>query len=393
MSAIACVILILGAAGHVVLWVALVNRIHALGIHRVWVDLLTLLCGIMLAALPLGIAAVLAGIISTESGTPTSIIPRTVWTYLTLCAAVLIVTTTQRAIWLCNPERRGALLSNHTEAVTMSDTNELLSPGIPTWLGKLPGNEVLNVCVQHRTIIIPRLTHSSEPLRIAQLTDLHMSGRLTRPYFERVVEETNALNPDFVAITGDIVERQQCIDWLPQTLGRLKAPAGVYFVLGNHDLHVDVNRLKAALSDLGLIHLGADCRELTIRGMPVVLGGNERPWFKTASNFGTCQTHDESGLPLRILLAHSPDEFGWAQAQSVDLMLAGHLHGGQVRVPMFGAIFSPSLRGVRYASGVFSAAGTVMHVSSGTGSLTPLRYYCAPEISLLTLAPRSEQSV
>jgi 3',5'-cyclic AMP phosphodiesterase CpdA len=49
------------------------------------------------------------------------------------------------------------------------------------------------------------LTHSSEPLRIAQLTDLHMSGRLTRPYFERVVEETNALNPDFVAITGDIV--------------------------------------------------------------------------------------------------------------------------------------------------------------------------------------------
>src|SRR5262249_37177637 len=71
-----------------------------------------------------------------------------------------------------------------------------------------------------------------------------------------------------------------------------------------------------------------------------------------------------------------------------DLMLAGHLHGGQVRVPMFGAIFSPSLRGVRYASGVFSAAGTVMHVSSGTGSLTPLRYYCPPEISLLTLAPR-----
>lgn len=388
MSAIACVILTLGAAGHVVLWVALVNRIHALGIHRAWVDLLTLLCGIMLAGLPLGIAAVFAGFISAVPGALTSIILRLVWTYLTLCAAVLIVTTTQRAIWLFNPERRGALLSNHSEPVTMPATTEFLSPGISSWLGRLPGNEVLNVCIQHRTITIPRLTHSPAPLRIAQLTDLHMSGRLTRAYFERVVEETNALEPDLVAITGDIVEREQCIDWLPQTLGRLKAGAGVYFVLGNHDLHVDVKRLRAALADLGLVHLGTACRELTIRGMPVVLGGNERPWFKTASNFGPYPIHDESGLPLRILLAHSPDEFAWAQTQSVDFMLAGHLHGGQVRVPMFGAIFSPSLRGVRYASGVFSAAGTVMHVSSGTGSLTPLRYYCPPEIALLTLASR-----
>jgi predicted MPP superfamily phosphohydrolase len=387
MSPVAYVILALGAAGHVVLWVALVNRIHALGIHRVWIDLLTLLCGVMLAALPLAVVATLAGFIPIETGSLSHLISQLAWTYLTLCAAVLVVTTTQRTIWFYNPERRGALVSNHTAPVATERTTELLAAGVASWLGRLPRNEVLSICVQHRTIAIPRLSRAAEPLRVAHLTDLHMSGRITRPYFERVVEETNALNPDIIAITGDIVERGPCIDWLPQTLGRLKAPGGVYFVLGNHDLHVDVGRLKAELAGLGLIHLGAECRELTIRGLPVVLGGNERPWFKTASNFDQVSMRDECGLPLRILLAHSPDQFAWAQARGVDFMLAGHLHGGQVRVPIFGAILSPSLRGVRYACGVFAARGTVMHVSCGIGSLTPLRYNCPPEISLLTLVP------
>src|SRR5262249_33838213 len=190
------------------------------------------------------------------------------------CAAVLIVAAIQRGMWPCNPERRGALVTNHTSQAAMGDASEpLLAPGIPSWLGKLPGNEVLKLCIQHRTIAIPRLSHSVEPLRIAHLTDLHMSGRITRPYFQRVVEETNNLGADIIAITGDIVEREPCIDWLPQTLGRLRAESGVYFVLGNHDRHVDVNRLKAALTGVGLIHLGANCRELTIRGLSVILGG------------------------------------------------------------------------------------------------------------------------
>jgi predicted MPP superfamily phosphohydrolase len=212
-----------------------------------------------------------------------------------------------------------------------------------------------------------------------------MSGRILRGYFERVVEETNALNADIIAITGDIVEREHCIDWIPETLGRLRATAGVYYVLGNHDRHVDTNRLKSALGRAGLVHLGADCIPLSIRGMAIILGGNELPWFKPASNFESVPRHDESGTPLRVLVAHSPDEFRWAQARDVDLMLAGHLHGGQVQLPLFGAIFSPSRYGVRYAHGVFTSGNTVMHVSRGISSLTPLRYNCLPEISLLVL--------
>ena len=386
MSPIACVILALGAIGHVVLWVALVNRTHAFGIQRRWIDLITAICGIMLASLPLLIVAVLAGFVPAEVTPLSSVASRIVWTYLTLCAAVLIVAIFQRWNWSRNPERRGSLLSNHTSAIRIADSQpQLLSAGIPLWLGSLPGNEVLKVCIEEKMIAIPRFAHPHEPLRIVHLTDLHMSGRITRKYFERVVEETNALNADIIAITGDIVERQPCIDWIPETLGRLQAASGVYYVLGNHDRHVDIEHLKTALADAGLMHLGAECRQLSIRGMPVVLGGNELPWFKPASNFGNVSHHAESGRPLRILLAHSPDEFEWAQARDVDLILAGHLHGGQVRLPLFGAIFSPSRYGVRYSLGVFTAGNTVMHVSRGTGSLTPLRYNCPPEIALLTL--------
>jgi predicted MPP superfamily phosphohydrolase len=385
MSPIACVILAFGAIGHVVLWVAIVNRVHAVGIPRCWIDLITVISGIMLAALPPLIAAVLLGFVPADAGPLSTFASRIVWTYLTLCTAVLLVAVIQRLSWSRNPERRGALLDAETSVVRFPDAASLLSPGIPSWFGLLPRNEVLKICIEKRTIALPRLTPSHEPPRIAHITDLHMCGRITRGYFERVVEETNALNPDIIAITGDIVETELCIGWIPETLGRLKAASGVYYVLGNHDRHVDIKSLHAALADAGLVHLGGSCECVTVRGVPIVLGGNELPWFEPASNFDGVAPRDESGLPLRILLSHSPDEFEWAQANDVDLMLAGHLHGGQVRLPLFGAIFSPSRYGVRYTLGVFTAGKTVMHVSRGTGSLTPLRYNCPPEIALLTL--------
>jgi predicted MPP superfamily phosphohydrolase len=85
------------------------------------------------------------------------------------------------------------------------------------------------------------------------------------------------------------------------------------------------------------------------------------------------------------LLAHSPDQFQWAQENDIDLMLAGHLHGGQVRLPILGAFLAPSIYGVRYAAGVFTAENTTLHVSRGVSSLMPLRFRCPPEIAILVL--------
>jgi predicted MPP superfamily phosphohydrolase len=125
--------------------------------------------------------------------------------------------------------------------------------------------------------------------------------------------------------------------------------------------------------------------QATVQNTPLVLAGNEVPWYRPAADLRDSPAHDASGLPLRIVLAHSPDQFDWASANDVDLMLAGHLHGGQVRLPLLGAITSPSLHGVRYASGTFRSGNTVLHVSRGVSSLSPLRWNCPPEIALLTL--------
>ena len=263
----------------------------------------------------------------------------------------------------------------------------MTAPGIPTWLAKLPRNEVLKLRVQEKEIVIPRLATVGEPIRIAHISDLHMSGRIARTYFERMADEVNALEPDLVAITGDIVEYEKCMSWIPSTLGRLRAASGVYYVLGNHDRKENAFRLNSALAEAGLQYLGGTYRTLTVRGTPLLLAGNEVPWYWPAANLHNCAPHDATGLPLRIVLAHSPDQFRWAQQNDVDLMLAGHLHGGQICMPFLGAICAPSHYGVRYASGIFTAGKTVMHVSRGTGSLTPVRYNCPPEIALLKLRP------
>ncbi len=377
-------ILILGTLGHVILWVGLVNRVHGLGIHRRWVDALTAFCGLLFVAVPLAIAIVF---VRQWSFAAAGLAPAVAWDYLSVCAVICLLAAVQRWRWRVHPERRGALCSNHTARIDVASENAgpLTSPGIPRWLSRLPGNEALSICVQEKQIAIPRLTPAYEGLRIVHISDLHMSGRIAKAYFERVVEEVNRCDADFVAITGDLVERGECLDWVGDTFGRLEAREGVYYVLGNHDRHIPRQRLTAALRDAGLVHLGGAWQKRTIRNTPVILAGNELPWHRPAADLRGCPKRDAKGLPLRIVLSHSPDQLAWAQANDVDLLLAGHNHGGQICLPLLGPIVAPSLHGVRYASGAFSAGNTVLHVSRGTSSLTPIRWNCPPEIAVLTL--------
>jgi predicted MPP superfamily phosphohydrolase len=97
---------------------------------------------------------------------------------------------------------------------------------------------------------------------------------------------------------------------------------------------------------------------------------------------------DETG-PLRIGLAHGPDQLAWAQSLEIDLLLVGHTHGGQIRIPPLGAIFSPTADGVKYVSGVFHLPPTILHVSRGISSQIPLRWNCRPEVAMLELRTRN----
>jgi predicted MPP superfamily phosphohydrolase len=376
-------IFVVGGIGHVVLWAALVNRIHALGIHRRRVDLLTHLCGFALALIPLVFAATFLWDFERAG----ELVRAAAWIYLVACAAWCIVAIFWRLRIAYHPERVGALIENHTTNINLrSETQKpLAAPGLAHWLSRLPGNQVFELSVNEKQLVIPRLPKQYDGLRVAHVSDLHMSGRITKTYFEHVVVHVNRTEPDIVAITGDLVERPECLDWIPDTFGRLRATSGVYYVLGNHDKHVDEKRLHALLAEAGLVYIGRTWRQMTIRDAPVILAGNELPWYAPAADLSKCPPRDSGGAPIRIVLAHSPDQFGWAQEQDVDLILAGHNHGGQVRLPVLGPILAPSLHGVRYAAGAFRAGNTVMHVSRGTACLTPVRFNCPAEIALLVL--------
>lgn len=387
-------ILILACIGHTVLWVALVNRAHALGIKRRWVHAMTLTCMAMFGIMPIVVTAAYVSALLAPN-LLTTLFYGAARTYVIACAVVCIVGTVQRLYWRFHTERRGVLHSNHTTQINFAEESveQLLTPGVISLLGRLPGNQILNISVHEKRLVIPRLRSSNALLRVAHLSDLHMSGRMLRPFYEQLVDTTNKLHADMIAITGDLVDSNDCVDWIPDVLGRLHAPAGVFFVLGNHDKRVDQSLLMAALARTSWIHLNSGMRTVQAKGIDLLLGGNERPWYGTPTDFSHAPNHSAAGLPLRIGLSHSPDQFGWACTNDLDLMLAGHVHGGQICLPVIGPITAPSMHGVRYAAGTFRHENTVLHVSRGTAAFTPLRWNCSPEIAVLTLIEPSETSL
>ena len=156
------VFLALGAVGHMVLWVALINRSHALGLHRRWVNLITVLCVAAIMFVPLGVAA--AWLVQLGGQTfAARFVSAAAWSYILLCAGVCIGSTIQRFYWARHSERYAALVANHTTHVRLPvDSESLTAHGWPTWLSRLPGNQVLKIRRQEKELAIPRLQQSGD---------------------------------------------------------------------------------------------------------------------------------------------------------------------------------------------------------------------------------------
>lgn len=309
-----------------------------------------------------------------------------VWLYLGLCSLIAVVGVPRFLYRYHTARPPAALVANHTQHIDVAAVlgQPLAALGPRGWLVRLPGNQTLELDIREKHLRIPRLPPELAGLSIAHLSDLHYTGKIGRAYFEEVVRRANQLNADLIAITGDLLDKSDLVEWLPDTLGRLHAPLGVWCVLGNHDRRVDTARLRAKLAELGIETLGGRTAMIEYNGTPILLAGNELPWFKPAADLPV-QDALPDGEPLRILLSHSPDQVNWARQRHFDLMLAGHTHGGQIRLPGIGPLVSPSFYGAKYASGTFELPPTVMHVSQGISGKTPLRYCCPPELAKLVL--------
>jgi predicted MPP superfamily phosphohydrolase len=244
--------------------------------------------------------------------------------------------------------------------------------------------------VHEVSVAVPDWPPTLAGLRVALLTDLHVGS----PYIDleklaRVVSLTNGAKPDLILILGDLM-----IDdvlggkrILPEAsaplLGRLRAPLGVYAVLGNHDAWFDGPRVAAALNRTGVAVLDDESRPLDFR--------SNRLWIAGIGDFWTGR-HDISralrGIPPGepvLAFTHNPDLFPQIP-QRVGLTVAGHTHGGQVALPFLGRPIVPSRYGQRYAIGLVSERGRRLYVSPGIGtSIIPVRFRVPPEITILRL--------
>jgi uncharacterized protein len=380
--------------GHGVFWVGVVNRLHGTGIPRRAQTVATSLCAAIMAAILVAYGWwYVMHFPGHLARVPWAGLPPSMWPYLGLCWVALAAASIQwigRRLAACPPR---VLRSHSTRVVELVPHRDARADPAAHqseehdhhFLVRLPRNEILRLDLAERAIDVPRLPAALDGLSIVHLSDFHFTGLVGKSYFQEVARHSNQLEPDLVAITGDLIDHNKCIDWVPDTLGRLRARHGVYYVLGNHDVRIDTARLRDAMHDAGLIDLGGRWLEIEVRGERVVLAGNEMPWLFPAADMTHCPQRTADGGPLRIVLAHSPDQLDWARANDADLLLAGHTHGGQIRLPLVGPVLTPSLNGVRYASGLFYAPPTIMHVTRGVSGELPVRLNCPPEMARLVL--------
>jgi uncharacterized protein len=238
-----------------------------------------------------------------------------------------------------------------------------------------------------RELLLPDLPPELDGLRIAHLSDFHLGvpSRGARAV-ERAIDWVGGRQPELVCVTGDLLSRPRAQQQLLTLLAKLPHP---YVVLGNHDYALSRDPFSRPV-ELGRLEHGTMLLDSSVtveeRGKHVEIAGvDPRTWLeKRTSNFG------ESGADLRILLCHFPRALDTVPAGRWDLILAGHLHAGQIVLPYGSGKLLLAHPRARYPEGVFERAGTVMHVSPGLGTtFVPFRFFARPEATELVLRSKN----
>lgn len=229
------------------------------------------------------------------------------------------------------------------------------------------------------------------PLRIAVLSDLHVGSPFNGiENLRRVVDRTNDARPDIVCILGDLVIQGVRGGHFvpPEEIGfelkRLRATAGVFGVLGNHDGHLGHDRVAAAVTKNGVRLVEDTAVKVTTPAGEIWIAGLSDKWTGRHDLPAAMAAVGSDSAPI-LLMTHNPDVFPDVPAR-VSLTLAGHTHGGQVRFPLIGAPIVPSEYGSRFAAGHIIEGGRHMFVATGVGtSIWPVRFRVPPSIALLTV--------
>ncbi len=261
--------------------------------------------------------------------------------------------------------------------------------------------------VTKRDFFLRGLPAAFDGARIAQLSDIHLDD-FTEPFFLRhVIGRINRIKPDIVVLTGDFVTAELPTK-LARALGTNKFARGAawqcanilteleckatYAVLGNHDFGIGATEVATALGDNGITVLRNAGTSIERPGGRIWLAGVDDP-LEGHPNPDLAIPASIRNVPNEpvVLLCHAPDYadrlLRSLPGQSVDLMLSGHTHGGQVRVPFVPAMRLPPL-GRKYIEGWFQLGRMQLYVNRGIGTIgVPFRLNCPPEITIITLRP------
>lgn len=265
-----------------------------------------------------------------------------------------------------------------------------LAAGLAVYSGEVARHEIDTT---HHTIAVRNLPTAFHGLRIAQLSDIHLD-EYTEPYFlEQIVKRVNALAPDLVLLTGDFVTRgaltfvaaNHAANRCAEILQTLHCPE-MYAILGNHDVTVGAALVTGALEQHGIPVLRNSFLVLSQGGDHLTVAGTADPGTDVADLNTSIPAHPQGPV---LLMVHAPDFADIVVAHPrgplVDLMLSGHSHGGQIRLPILGPLVLPPL-GRIYTEGPYQLGRMQLYVNRGIGTVgLPFRLNCPPEISTFTL--------
>ena len=242
--------------------------------------------------------------------------------------------------------------------------------------------------VREVDIPLPGLPADLEGLRILQLSDIHLSAFLSENEFARVVDAARQLNPQLAVVTGDLISGpEDPLDACIRQLARLRAEAGVFGCMGNHERYARAeDYTERTCARAGIRFLRHRAAALRFGAATLNLAG---------SDFCS-QRHKQSYLAgmgrlvvpgaCNVLLQHNPDVFPVAARQGYNLLLAGHTHGGQVTAEILDQSLNPARFLTPYVYGLYRQGNAAAYVTRGIGTIgVPARIGAPPEISLLRL--------